>query len=222
MQNADENHCRINREARPPRLRSAVHNAPVSRLATFIVLALLVLAGCGDEGEKKEKSSGGGSDRAAAEKAARAYIVEQQSDEDDPERSDALSVEQANVSGESAEVKIKSSLTGNKYEATLRKQAGTWRGSTLFTDRPSEPTGGGGNPAEGSGKEISTDPVEQQIDSRLLKPLRIKGNVECPPTIKLRRGNNFDCKVKGGRNVTIHVTQKNDAGSLNYKLTSRP
>jgi hypothetical protein len=194
----------------------------VGRLAMLIVLVLLGLAGCGGEGEKKDKSSGGGSDRAAVEKAARGYIVEQQSDEDDPERSDAISLEQVNVNGDGAEVKAKSSLTGNVYEVTLRKQAGTWRGLTLFTDRPSEPTGGGGNPAEGSGKEISTDPVEQQIDSRLLKPLRMKGNAECPATIKLRRGNNFDCKVKGGRKVTIHVTQKDNAGSLNFKLTSRP
>jgi Domain of unknown function (DUF4333) len=198
-----------------------VHNGPVGRLATFMVLALLALAGCGDEGDKKEESSGGGSDRAAVEKAARAYIVEQQSDEDDTERSDALSVERANVNGDGAEVKAKSSLTGNVYEVTLRKQAGTWKGSTLFTDRPSEPTGGGGNPAEGSGKEVSTDQVEQQIDARLLKPLRIKGSVECPPTIKVRRGNNFDCEVKGGRKITIHVTQKDDQGSLNFKLTSR-
>jgi hypothetical protein len=194
------------------------------RLVTLTVFVMLGLAACGGDSDEKAKSPGGGSDRTAVEKAARAYIVQQQSDEDDTERPDAISPEQVNVNGDEAEVKAKSSLTGNVYEATLRKQDGAWRGLTLFTDRPSEPTGGGGggNPAGGPGKEISTDQVEAQIDSRLLKPLRIKGHVECPPTIKVRRGNNFDCKVKGGRKVTIHVTQKDNAGSLNFKLTSRP
>jgi hypothetical protein len=193
------------------------------RLVTLIVFVMLGLVACGGESEKKAKSPAGGSDRAAVEKATRAYIVQQQSDEDDTERPDAISLEQVDVNGDGAEVKAKSSLTGNVYGVTLRKQDGAWRGLTLFTDRPSEPTGGGGGkPAGGPGKEISTDQVEAQIDSRLLKPLGIKGHVECPPTIKVRRGNNFDCKVKGGRKVTIHVTQKDDAGSLNFKLTSRP
>jgi hypothetical protein len=196
----------------------------VRRLLTLIVLVLLGLVGCGGGSDEKAKSSGGGSDRAAVEKATRAYIVQQQADEDDTERPDALSFEQVDVNGDEADAKAKSSLTGNRYRATLRKQDGAWRVSTLFTDRPSEPTpstGGGGNPVGGSGKEISTDPVEAQINTRLLKALGFKGHAECPPRIKLRRGNNFDCKVKGGRKVTIHVTQKDDSGSLNYKLTSR-
>ena len=194
-------------------------------LITLLLLTVLAATGCGGEDDETSgaKDARGGSERSAVEKAAREYIVEQQSDEDDPERAGSLTVEKAEISGEDAEVEAKSSATGNIYEATLRKQAGRWEGLTLLTDRPSEPASGGGDPSKGAGKEARTEQLEAQVRSRLLKPLGIKGKVECPPTIRLRRGNNFDCKVTGaGRNVTVQVTQKDDKGSLNYKVTSAP
>jgi uncharacterized protein DUF4333 len=196
---------------------------PLRRFVVTFALALLTLAGCGGGGDDNAKTSGGGgSERTAVESAARSYIVQQQSDETDTERPNAISFESVQVSGDTAEVKAKSSLTGNKYTATLRKQGGTWAGLTLLTNRPGPPAGGGGNPGQGAGKTVSTDRVESQIESSLLKALGLSGKVNCPPTIKLRRGNNFECQVTGGtRKATVKVTQKDDQGSLNYKVTVR-
>jgi hypothetical protein len=203
---------------------------PHAVIALILLAALPALAGCGDDGgdgnaKNDGTQGGGGAQSEGSEKATRDYIVESRSDEDNSENADALSSEDVQIDGDSAEVKAKSSLTGNNYEATLRKVDGSWKGSTLFTDVPSEPTGGGGggDPTLGPGKEFPTDQVEQQIRTKLLKPLGLKGKIKCPPTIKLRRGNNFDCKVTGtGRNVTVKVTQKDDQGNLNFKVTTRP
>jgi Domain of unknown function (DUF4333) len=191
-------------------------------LAGLAVALSLSLAACGGDGDDGGASGGGeapgGGERAAVEKAARDYIVEQQSDDDDTENPGAIRFDTVDVSGEQAEVKGRSSLTGNRYEVTLSKQGRSWRGLSLLTDRPSEPTGGGGDPSAGGGKEVPSTEVEQQIETRLLGPLGIDGDAECPSTIRLRRGNNFECKVTGERKATVQVTQKNDRGSLNYKI----
>lgn len=192
------------------------------RAAVSLALALLVLAGCGGSDEQPKGGARGGSERAAVEKAARDYIVEQQSDEDDTEQPGAISFEHVEVDGESADVRARSSLTGNKYKLTMSKSGANWTGLSIFTDVPDEPAGGG-DPAQGAGREASTDQVEQQIAARLLKPLGIRGKVECPSTVRLRRGNNFRCKVLGGnRKASVLVTQKDDQGSLNYKVTAKP
>ena len=198
-------------------------------LAGLAIALSLSLASCGgDDGGSGGGGGGGGTggrseataggDRETVEKAARDYIIEQQSDEDDTENPDAIEFDTVDVSGERAEVEARSSLTGNRYEATLIKQAGSWRGQSLLSDRPSEPPGGGGDPGAGGGKEVSTTEVEQQIETRLLGPLGFDGQAECPPTIKLRRGNNFECRVTGKRKGTVEVTQKNDQGDLNFKV----
>ena len=194
------------------------------RLLVPLTILLLALAGCGgsdDSSSSDKSSSGGGSDRAAVERASRAYIVQQQSDEDDTERPDAITFASVNVNGDSAKANANSSLTGNKYEVTLRKSSGTWQPQTLFTDRPSPQSTSTGDPNEGSGKTASTDKVEKQIEVTLVRALGLKGSVECPPKIKLRRGNNFECKVTGSRRAVVRVTQKDDEGHLNYKVTLR-
>lgn len=196
---------------------------PLRGYVVTFAFALLTLAGCGgDDKATTSGGGGGGSERTAVESATRSYIVAQQSDEDDTEQANAITFESVQVNGDTAEVKAKSSLTGNKYTATLRKQGGSWGGLTLLTDRPAPETGGGGDPGQGPGKSVSTDRVESQIESSLLRALGINGKVECPPTIKLRRGNNFECQVTGGaRKATVKVTQKDDQGGLNYKVTVR-
>jgi uncharacterized lipoprotein YehR (DUF1307 family) len=133
-----------------PRYSAARRKAPArpliilrSMLRPHAVIALILLAalaGCGDDGgdgnAKNDGTQGGGgaqsegSERAAVEKATRDYIVESRSDEDNSENADALSSEDVQIDGDSAEVKAKSSLTGNNYEATLRKVDGSWKGST--------------------------------------------------------------------------------------------
>ena len=195
-----------------------------SRLVALVLLSVLAVAGCGGENEEGPREGARDTaERSAVEKAAREYIVEQQSNEDDTERLDSLAVENTEIDGDSAEVEAKSSATGNRYEARLRGQSGRWTGLSLVTDRPSERVAGDGDPSKGPGKEARTNQLETQIRSRLLKPLGIGGKVVCPPTIKLRRGNNFDCKVTGsGRAVTVQVTQKDAEGSLNYKVTAAP
>jgi hypothetical protein len=185
----------------------------------IVLLAALALAGCG--GDNSEPEQGAGSDRAAVETAARGYIVSEQADEDDPEQAGALSFSKVEVQGDSAEVEAKSSATGNRYEVDMSKSGSAWRGGTILTDRPSEPTQDG-DPTQGPGQQASTDQVETQIEQRLLKLVRIKGQAECPPEIKIRRGNNFTCKVVGARRPTvIEVTQKDDQGNLGYKISSR-
>jgi len=197
--------------------------AVLRRLSLPFVAVLLALAGCGQEDSPSTPQQGGGSDRAAVEKAARDYIVQDQADEDDSERPDVISFTKVRVGGDEAEVEAKSSLTGNRYEVTMRKQGARWAGATLLTDRPSETATSQGDPSQGSGREVSTREVEAQIEARLLKPLRLEGNAECPPTVKLRRGNNFECKVTGAKNkTTVTVTQKDDQGNLNFKVTSTP
>lgn len=193
----------------------------MQRFVAFIaLLAGLALAGCGGD-DSSPQQGGGTSDRAAVETAARAYIVKEQADEDDPEQPDAISFNKVEVQGDSAEVEAKSSATGNRYEVDMSKSGEAWSGSTLLTDRPSEPTQDG-DPTQGSGQQASTDQVETQIEQRLLKLVRIKGQAECPPEIKIRRGNNFTCKVVGAsRPTVVEVTQKDDQGNLGFKISSR-
>jgi hypothetical protein len=177
-------------------------------------LLLLAIAGCGESDSPGE----GRSDRDAVESAARSYIVSEQSDEEDPEEAAALSFTRVQVQGDSAEVEAKSSATGNRYEVDLSKSGNSWRGTAVLTDRPPEP---GGDPSQGGGQRASTDQVEDQIEQRLLKLVRIEGQAECPPEIKIRRGNDFTCKVVGSsRPVTVEVTQKDDKGNLGYKISA--
>jgi len=196
------------------------------RPAIFIcLLFLLAVAGCG--GGDSGPDQGGTSDRAAVETAARGYIVQEQADEDDPEQAGAIAFSKVEVQGDSAEVEAKSSATGNRYEVDMSKSGNSWKGATLLTDRPSEPTQGSdtsqdGDPTQGPGQQASTDQVETQIEQRLLKLVRIEGQAECPPEIKIRRGNNFTCKVVGAKRPTvIEVTQKDDQGNLGFKVSSR-
>ncbi len=103
----------------------------------------------------------------------------------------------------------------------LSKSGNSWKGGTILTDRPSEPAQDG-DPTQGSGQKASTDQVETQIEQRLLKLVRIEGQAECPPEIKIRQGNNFTCKVVGAKRPTvIEVTQKDDQGNLGFKVSSR-
>ena len=112
-------------------------------------------------------------------------------------------------------------LPGNvRYEVDLSKSGGGWRGTAVLTDRPPEPPRSG-DPAQGGGKTASTDQVETQIEQRLLKLVRIEGRAECPAEIRIRRGNDFTCKVVGaGRPVTVEVTQKDDRGNLGYRIST--
>ena len=108
----------------------------------------------------------------------------------------------------------------------MAKSGNSWKGGNILTDRPSEPAQGDttqdGDPSQGSGQQASTDQVETQIEQRLLKLVRIQGQAECPPEIKIRRGNNFTCKVVGAKRPTvIEVTQKDDAGNLGFKISTR-
>jgi len=190
------------------------------RLVLLACLTLLATAGCG--GDSSNDGGGGGkSDRAAVESAARSYIVSEQSDEDDTEQAGSLSFTKVDVTGDSAKAEVKSSATGNRYEVDLSKSGGSWRGTSVLTDRPSQ-SSQSGDPSQGSGQTASTDQVETQIEQRLLKLVRINGQAECPEKIKIRRGNDFTCKVVGSsRPVTVQVTQKDDQGNLGYKISTR-
>jgi len=188
------------------------------RVALIVLLAVPAFAGCG--GGDSPPQQRGTPDRDVVESAARSYIVAEQADEDDPEEAGALSFTKVEVHGDSAEVEAKSSATGNRYEVDLSKSGGSWRGNSVLTDRPSEPSQTD-NPSQGAGKTASTDQVETQIEQRLLKLVRIKGQAECPPEIKIRRGNDFSCKVVGASRPTIvEVTQKDDQGNLGYKIST--
>lgn len=185
----------------------------------LLPLLLVFVVGCGDS-DSPDNGGGGQSDRAAVESAARDYIVSEQSDEEDPEQAGQLSFSKVEVQGDSAEVEAKSNATGNRYEVDLSKSGNSWRGTAVLTDRPSEPTQSG-DPSQGGGQRASTDQVEDQIEQRLLKLVRIEGQAECPPEIKIRRGNNFTCKVVGAsRPVTVEVTQKDNQGNLGYKIST--
>ena len=103
--------------------------------------------------------------------------------------------------------------------STRARATAAWRGTAVLTDRPSEGTQSGGDPSQGSGQRASTDQVEDQIEQRLLKLVRIEGQAECPPEIKIRRGNNFTCKVVGSPPpVTIEDTQTHAPGNLRYTV----
>ncbi len=198
----------------------AVGDAALARaiICVAALLAALLAPGCG--GDSSPGKGGGRSDRDAVEAAARSYIVSEQADEEDPEEAGALSFTRVDVQGDSAEVEAKSSATGNRYEVRLTQSGGSWRAASVFTDRPSEPSQSA-DPSQGGGKTAPTDQVEQQIEQRLLKLVRIEGQAECPPKIKIRRGNDFNCKVVGSsRPVTIKVTQKDDQGNLSYKISA--
>lgn len=191
-------------------------------MLALAIAAALAISACGED-EKSGGGGGGGDEQAAVEQAATAYIVEQGADDDDSEQPDSVQVDSVDVDGDNAEVKASSSATGNKYEVTLAKSGEDWVGQSLFKDVPSEPVeedsgGGGGDPSSGAGELRSTDDAEKQIETSLLKPLGLEGTVECPPEVRLRRGNNFECKVTGDQNATVTVTQKDDKGSLNYKV----
>ena len=176
-------------------------------------LALMLLTACGSD-----SSSGGRSNRQAVESAARSYIVDEQSDEQDSEQPSSLSFPRVDLSGDSAKVEAKSSATGNRYKVDLSKSGNSWRGTAVLTDRPPS-SAQSGDPARGSGQTASTDQVETQIEQRLLKLVRIEGQAQCPPRIKIRRGNDFTCKVVGSnRPATVQVTQKDDQGNLGYKV----
>jgi hypothetical protein len=122
------------------------------------------------------------------------------------------------VDGDSAEAKASSSATGNKYEVTLARSGDTWQGRTLLTDRPSETGGSGGDPASGPGRKVPGSAVEAAIKKQLLTPLKIRGSVECPDRVALRRGNNFECELSGSRSGTVQVTQRDDQGNMNFKV----
>ena len=188
------------------------------RLPLALLVIVGIAAGCGGSDSPEGR---GQSDRSVVESAARSYIVSEQSDEDDPEEAGSLSFTRVDVQGDSAKVEAKSSSTGNRYEVDLSKSGNSWRGTAVLTDRPSEPSQSG-DPAQGSGQRASTDQVETQIEQRLLKLVRIEGQAECPPEIRIRRGNDFTCKVVGAsRPVTVEVTQKDDQGNLGYKISTR-
>jgi hypothetical protein len=180
-------------------------------------LLLALLAGCGGSSSPDER---GRSDRQAVESAARSYIVDEQSDEEDVEQASSLSFSRVDISGDSAKAEAKSSATGNRYEVDLSKSGNSWRGTAVLTDRQPDPTQTG-DPSRGAGQTASTDQVETQIEQRLLKLVRVEGRAECPPRIKIRRGNDFTCKVVGSnRPVTVQVTQKDDQGNLGYKIST--
>lgn len=192
----------------------------------MIVALVLVLAAtaCGQE------AGGGGSElspaqeKQAVEKAAIEYIEETISDEEDSESASALDVTAVVLKGneeKTAEAEATSSATDNKYEVSLTRSTGAWQGTSIVTDRPEkkEKPFGSKNPAKGRGQVVSTDSVEQEIQKKLLKPLKIKGRMSCPPKVAIRKGNNFECEIVGGQmEGGVQVTQKNDKGSLNYKL----
>lgn len=193
-------------------------------LLVLSIVAALALGACGGDDDGGGGGGGNGGERAAVERDARAYIVEETADDDSPEQADSLSFDKVDINGSDVEVAATSSATGNKYEATMTKQGDSWVGSSLLTDVPSEPsggsdTGGGNDPTSGSGREISTDEVEKQIKTNLLSQVDLDGEVECPPMVKLRRGNNFECELKGDQEATIAVTQKDDEGNLAFKLS---
>jgi Domain of unknown function (DUF4333) len=186
------------------------------RLLLAALLAITI-AGCGGGDSPRDD---GQSDRSVVESAARSYIVSEQSDEEDPEEAGSLSFTKVEVQGDSAEVEAKSSSTGNRYEVDLSRSGNSWRGTAVLTDRPANPTQSG-DPARRSGQRASTDQVETQIEQRLLKLVRIKGRAECPPEIRIRRANDFTCKVVGSsRPVTVEVTQKDDQGNLAYRIST--
>jgi hypothetical protein len=196
-----------------PMLTARVREWGLSPLA---LLAALSLGACGEGGGGGGQNPG--ADRAAVERAAISYIEETTSDEDDAENASALDVTDVKVDGDSAEAKASSSATGNKYEVTLARAGGSWQGRTLLTDRPSQESSGGGDPASGPGQKVSGSVIEAEVKKQLLTPLKIRGSLKCPSRVALRRGNNFECKLTGARSGTVQVTQKNDRGSLNFKI----
>lgn len=194
----------------------------------FVALVLVLAAtACG-----QEAGGGGGSEpspaqeKQAVEKAAIEYIEETTSDEEDSESASALDVTAVVLKGnlteaKTAEAEATSSATDNKYEVSLTRSTDAWQGTSIVTDRPEkkEKPFGSKNPAKGPGQVVSTDSVETEIQKKLLKPLKVKGRVSCPPKVAIRKGNNFECEIVGGQmEGGVQVTQKNDKGSLNYKL----
>ncbi len=205
------------------------HGSALRAGRSMIVALVMVLAATACGGQE---AGGGGSqpspaqEKQAVEKAAIEYIEETTSDEEDSESASALDVTAVVFKGNfteamTAEAEVTSSATDNKYEVSLTRTTGAWQGTSIVTDRPEkkEKPFGSKNPAKGRGQVVSTDSVEQEIQKKLLKSLKIKGRVSCPPKVAIRKGNNFECEIVGGRmEGDVQVTQKNDKGSLNYKL----
>lgn len=204
-------------------------HSSVLRAGRSLALALALAApACG-----QERGGGGGGaepysparEKQAVERAAIEHIEETSRDEDDPERAGALDVTAVILKGDltepkDAEARVTSSATENRYQVTLTRSTGTWKGTTIVTDRPEKKKPfGSRKPAEGPGQVVSTDSVEKEIRRKLLKPLKVEGSVSCPPRVAVRKGNNFECRIVGEvLKGSVQVTQRNDRGRLNYKL----
>jgi len=205
------------------------HGSALRAGRSMIVALVLIPAATACGGQE---AGGGGSQpspaqaKQAVENATIGYIEETTSDEDDSESASALDVTTVVLKGNlteamTAEAEATSSATDNKYEVSLTRRTGAWQGTSIVTDRPEkkEKPFGSKNPAKGRGQVVSSDSVEQEIRKKLLKPLKVKGRVSCPPKVAIRKGNNFECKIVGGQlKGGVEVTQKDDEGSLNYKL----
>ena len=70
-------------------------------------------------------------------------------------------------------------------------------------------------------KTLKIDQLESQLQSQLNTQLQTSGvTVSCPQDVKAEIGATFDCTgtLPNGDTITIRVTQKDDNGSVSWKV----
>ena len=70
-------------------------------------------------------------------------------------------------------------------------------------------------------RRLDADKLEGKIKAGIEQQAGVKiRSVACPSNIKIKAGNVFTCKATttAGETATVHVTQKDDKGNVNYRV----
>jgi hypothetical protein len=71
-------------------------------------------------------------------------------------------------------------------------------------------------------QKLDTAKAEKAIAQGISQQTGAQGvRVDCPSEVKIQAGNTFYCQAKAsdGRQAPVRVTQKDDKGNINWKLT---
>ena len=70
-------------------------------------------------------------------------------------------------------------------------------------------------------KKLDTGKLEGKIKEGIEKQAGVKiKSVDCPDDVKVKKGDNFNCKATttSGQTANVKVTQRDDEGNVNYQV----